>query len=45
MAAGKMGESRPVSPALARFSHVFLLNDFPPPSQSLEQASLTKLEY
>ena len=27
-----------LSPAPARFSHFLLLNDFPPPSRSLEQA-------
>ena len=29
-----------LSPAPARFSHFLLLNDFPPPSRSLEQANL-----
>ena len=29
-----------LSPAPARFSHFLLLNDFPPPSRSLEQAIL-----
>ena len=28
-----------LSPALTRFTHFLLLNDFPPPSRSLEQAS------
>ena len=31
-----------LSPAPVRFSHFFLLNGFPPPSQSLEQATLHK---
>ena len=30
-----------LSPAPARFSHFLLLNDFPPPSRSLEQAILS----
>ena len=29
-----------LSPALARFSHFLLLNDFPPPSRSLEQVTV-----
>ena len=33
----KIRQARP-SPAPARFSHFLLLNDFPPPSRSLEQA-------
>ena len=33
-----------LSPALARFSHFLLLNDFPPPSRSLEQATLSQTQ-
>ena len=39
--AGKMGKMPPcLSLAPARFSHFFLLNDFPPLSRSMEQASV-----
>ena len=31
-----------LSPTPARFSHFLLLNDFPPPSRSLEQAKVVE---
>ena len=43
MERGRWLREKCLSPAPARFSHVFLLNDFSPLSQSLEQAK-TKLD-
>ena len=38
---GRWRREKCLSPAPARFSHFLLLNDFPPPSRSLEQAKFT----
>ena len=41
---GRWRREKCLSPAPARFSHFLLLNDFPPPTWSLEQAIGLEIE-